>query len=592
MKILQSLRSIKTSIFLGCGAIILAVTFQMSYHNNVPAIPLTPNAPTEAVDENSITNQAFREYTNELFTSELSFSTLSLYYTLSDPGNFDLDNAKATFGTFDSNNSELVMNLKSQLAILSTFNGDELSLENKVTYDLLLEYFALSIDGSIFDLYYEPLTPYTGLQSQLPILLAEFPIRDRSSAQIYLNLLGDMEHYFTSLADYELRKSEAGLFMSDTQLDAVIADCKGFLEMPDNYLLSSFENRLSNIEGLTASEYDSFVLDNTILVTESVIKAYADLISSLELLRGTGTNDLGLCYYESGRNYYGYLLKSNVGTTRSVAEVGTLIKSQMEADLEDLQLALLSEEQEPSTFFHDYSTPEEMVSFLEESIVNTFPESADIVCELKDVPTEMEPYLSPAFYLMPTIDAKEVNTIYLNNAHMTDDLTLYTTLAHEGYPGHLYQTTYYQATDPDPVRSILHYGGYLEGWATYAEMCSYYLTDLPDAKIEQKNASLMLGLYAYTDIGIHSEGWGLADTIKFYSTYGITDTDAITRIYNLVLATPTNYLKYYVGYLEMLELKKDCISAWGDEFSQSRFHKAILDVGPCSFQVLRNYVLD
>lgn len=592
MKITNSLRTIKTSIFLGCVAIILAISFQVSSHNHTTAIPLDIPSTTDSTDASNRTNIAFREYTNDLFTSELSYSTLSLYYTLTDPDAYNIDTSTVSLGSFDSDSTAFVLNLKNQLAMLSTFDIDELTLENKVTYELLLEYFALAIDGSIFDLFYEPLTPYTGLQSQLPILLAEFPIRDKSSAEIYIDLLGDTCNYFSSLLSYEGRKSEAGLFMSDTQLDAVIEDCQAFLDMPDNYLISSFETRLQSIDNLSPEDYDSLILANNTAVTDVVAGAYTSLITGLQQFRGTGTNALGLCYYENGRNYYGYLLQSNVGTTRSVSEVATLIKSQMEDDLEDLQLALLTDTGLESDFFTRYNNAGDMVGFLKNSISHTFPNGADIICELKNIPSEMEPYLSPAFYLMPTIDANEVNTIYLNNAHMSDDLTLYTTLAHEGYPGHLYQTTYYQATNPDPVRSILHYGGYLEGWATYAEMCSYYLTDLPEAKIEQKNSSLMLGLYAYTDIGIHSEGWNLNDTIKFYSTYGITDTDAISRIYNLILATPTNYLKYYVGYLEMLALKKECISTWGEEFSQIRFHQAVLDVGPSSFKILHKYVFE
>ena len=80
------------------------------------------------------------------------------------------------------------------------------------------------------------------------------------------------------------------------------------------------------------------------------------------------------------------------------------------------------------------------------------------------MPEEMEEHLSPAFYMIPAIDNTEENVIYINQAQMNDDLTLFTTLAHEGYPGHLYQTVYYESTDPDPIRSLMDFGGYVEGW--------------------------------------------------------------------------------------------------------------------------------
>ena len=69
----------------------------------------------------------------------------------------------------------------------------------------------------------------------------------------------------------------------------------------------------------------------------------------------------------------------------------------------------------------------------------------------------MEAHLSPAFYMIPALDDTEENVIYVNQAQMGNKLTLYTTLAHEGYPGHLYQTVYYASTKPDPLRSIFNF---------------------------------------------------------------------------------------------------------------------------------------
>lgn len=75
--------------------------------------------------------------------------------------------------------------------------------------------------------------------------------------------------------------------------------------------------------------------------------------------------------------------------------------------------------------------------------------------------------------MVPAIDNTKENVIYINQGHIPDDLDFYTTLAHEGYPGHLYQTTYFASTNPAPLRSLLNFGGYTEGWATYSEMMSY-----------------------------------------------------------------------------------------------------------------------
>ena len=238
------------------------------------------------------------------------------------------------------------------------------------------------------------------------------------------------------------------------------------------------------------------------------------------------------------------------------------------------------------------SDAELILSELAEGIGNAFPEYPATSLEVKYVPEEMEEHLSPAFYMIPAIDNTEENVIYINRSRMGDDLTLFTTLAHEGYPGHLYQTVFFESTDPDPIRSIFDFGGYVEGWATYAEMCSYYLTPLSKEQeiLLQKNSSIILGLYALADMGIHYEGWDRMDTVEFFSRYGITNADTVEQIYELIIGSPGNYLKYYIGYAEFLELKKDWMEKKGEESTQKDFHEAVLTVGPAPFDLVEKYM--
>ena len=82
--------------------------------------------------------------------------------------------------------------------------------------------------------------------------------------------------------------------------------------------------------------------------------------------------------------------------------------------------------------------PVSILKQLEEGIKKCFPEPPKTNVDVKYVPKAMEAHLSPAFYMIPAIDDYQDNVIYVNQAHMGNTLTLYTTLAHEGYPGHLY----------------------------------------------------------------------------------------------------------------------------------------------------------
>ena len=444
-------------------------------------------------------------------------------------------------------------------------------------------------------MYEEPLSLVSGVQTQFPVVLSEYRFYDKEDVDTYLALLETTGEYFDSLIAFEQKKSEAGLFMADYAADTVIEQCQAFLDMGDgNYLYSTFVDRIGVVKELTEKEKSDYIQDNALVVSDNIIPAYEKLTAEIEKLKGTGQNEKGLAGLPQGKEYYELAVRQSTGSDRSVEEMKDLTRRQISDDLTAMEqvLGITAEEAQETAKEMGENNAELILNELEQGISGTFPEAPDTTLEVKYVPEEMEEHLSPAFYMIPAIDNTNENVIYINRAHMNDDLTLFTTLAHEGYPGHLYQTIYYESTDPDPLRSIFSFGGYVEGWATYAEMGSYYLMPLSkeQATLLQKNNSIILGLYTLADIGIHYEGWTRMDTVAFFSNYGITDTDTVERIYELIIGSPGNYLKYYIGYVEFLELKKDWISEKGEEFSQKEFHEAVLKVGPAPFDIVEDYM--
>ena len=544
-------------------------------------------------------NEAFREYTENLFCDAVAASTISLHYTLKEPEKFGITEEKAVWGEAGQDPEAVRASAENMQRALETFDYDSLNMQNRITYDILEYEVASSSEAADYILYEEPLSLVSGAQTQYPVVLSEYPFYDRQDADIYLQLLETTGDYFDSLLVFERKKAEEGLFMSDQSLDTVLEQCRSFLDMGDgNYLYSTFADRIGELADLSEKEKSEYIQDNALAVEDYIFPAYEKLMRGLEELRGSGSNEKGLCCFPEGRAYYELLARRSVGTGRTVEEMRSLIREQMEDDLSAMEqiLGAAAEEAEESARANasilGENAPQLILDRLKEKIRIAFPEMPEAELEVKYVPEEMEEHLSPAFYMIPAIDNTEENVIYINRGHMSDDLTLFTTLAHEGYPGHLYQTVYYESTDPDPLRSVMDFGGYVEGWATYAEMCSYYLTPLPEqqAAVLQKNSSLILGLYALADIGIHYDGWDLMDTVAFYSNYGITDTETVREIYELIIGSPANYLKYYVGYVEFLELKKEWAEASDGSFSQKEFHQAVLDVGPAPFEIVEKYL--
>ena len=568
-------------------------------------------------------NRAFEEFTKEVFCREVASNTISLHYTLKNPEDYGIEETAVTFGGFETEKDAILASVENLQQAMAEYDYGDLSVENRLTYDVLDYYLERTEADAKYILYEEPLGLVSGVQTQLPVILSEYPFYDKEDVDTYLELMKTTPEYFEELTEFEQAKSKAGLFMSDEAAQEVITQCKSFMNMGEsNYLISTFVERIKQVEGLSEEEKSKYIQKNALMLSSYVLPAYSKLVAKLQTLMGTGENDMGLCYLPEGKEYYEEVVEDATGSSRSVAELKGLTKQQIIADLEAMEkvLGIAGEEEieeqdaeqgeelaeEPSeeqdidrveeqaieTMSMDAADPVAILNSLEEEITKAFPESPDTTVSVKYVPEAMEEHLSPAFYMIPAIDNYEDNVIYVNQAHMGNALTLFTTLAHEGYPGHLYQTVYYASTDPDPLRSIFNFGGYVEGWATYAEMCSYSLAPLTreQSTLLQKNSSIILGLYTLADIGIHYEGWSRMDTFSFFSNYGISDIDTVNRIYDLILGSPGNYLKYYIGYLEFLELKKEWVAEKGEKFSQKEFHEAVLSVGPAPFELVEKYI--
>lgn len=547
-------------------------------------------------------DQRFQTYTNELFRQELSGNTLSLHYTLKNPDTYHIMDTPVSLGSYQTDASYVCASLENSLSLLHSYDKSKLSGNHQITYGILEAHLTSSLRESQYLLYEEPLAPLTGTQAQLPVLLSEYQFYKKQDIDTYLALLGEIPEYFASILTFEEEKAKQGLFMSLSQADAIIEECETFINLQENnYLYSSFSERIQSLD-LSPKITDAYIEKNSDCIKQYVIPAYEQLKQGITSLRETGTNSGGLCHLPKGIPYYELLVATETGSSRSIPELQQLTKKQIKEDLFSIQKTLsdISDDQpSPSSDFFksqgvvlEDSNPSAILSSLKTKLSGHFPAPPNVNVQIKYVSKEMETYLSPAFYLIPAIDNTEENIIYINNGHMSDDISLYTTLAHEGYPGHLYQTTYFAGQNPNPIRNLLDFGGYTEGWATYSEMLSYYFAPIekPQATLMQKNTSILLGLYALADMGIHYDGWSLFDTIAFFRGYGITDTDAIEEIYDLILSDPANYLKYYIGYIEFLELKKEAITLWGEDFSQERFHKAVLDIGPAPFDLIRKHI--
>lgn len=528
-------------------------------------------------------NQEFETFTLQLFCEEVSSSSLTLHYTLENPDVYGITILPETMGSFSTDPTYTGLVLENYLAALRQFPYDRLSAKHRFTYDILSAYFQNAKQGLSYCLYDEPLSPITGIHAQLPILLAEYRLETSRDIQSYFALLEQLPAYFDSLIQYENNKAKQGLFFSEKTLSQVLEQCRTFLNLEqDHYLYTTFRERLEQMDLLTPQQIEDYAKQYQTLLTDCLCNSYECLYTALRNLSPYCNSHQGLCNLPKGRDYYQYLILTEVGSSRTIAEIQNLIQQQMHQDLSIIQTYLQTHSLTQLADVTITGTAEELLQSLKQDTALQFPTPSKVAFQVKEVPTSLANYVSPAFYIIPPLDQTDENTIYLNQPEKMDDLERFTTLAHEGYPGHLYQNTYFAGTDPDPIRQILSFGGYTEGWATYAEMCSYSLLPIDSETAEFLRAyhSLFLGLYAMSDIGIHDHGWQMEDLTDYFQKFGVHESTSLQELYDYIVADPANYLKYYVGFLEILELKK------GTSLSPKAFHKALLEIGPAPFDLI------
>ena len=549
------------------------------------------NAQTSTIDYALADNEAFNNYTNDLFCNSVTSDTVTLHSLLEHPKDYGIDDYEVTLGNIDLEELDLVNDITEALNELLTFDRSSLSQSQQVTYDELKRYLETQLEYSDLYLFNTQLSTTIGIQVQLPLIFAEYSFEEEKDVTEYITLMCDTDRFFQNIVDYETLRSKSGYFMQDELANEIITQCQTFVQSADSgFLITTFDERLDTLNNISDEQKEEYKKQNLSAIQEHLVKGYNILIDGLNSLLGSNTYKGGLKNYPNGDKYFEYLLKYNLGWSKSVEELNALADKYLKKNLIAMQ-KLLVNEPTLSTAFESFSfgisNPADIISDLKNKIKEDFPDAPDVDCTINYISDSLKDYASPAMYFTPQLDNISVNSIYINPSE-SDSNTLYATMAHEGYPGHMYQMTYFTASNPNPIRFILQPNGFVEGWATYCELHSYSYANTGNDKLNSlaaANYATILCLYAKMDIGINYYGWDESNTASFLSDYGFDSTVAKT-IFNSIVSEPANYCKYVLGYIGFSELKETAQSRLGDKFNLKEFHKFIMDLGPVTFDTL------
>lgn len=560
----------------------------------------------QASTQTSLKQKKFERFLNSCFREYAAENTVTLHFKLSNPSAYGIKTpVSPTYG--DLSSDALKKNCsrsKELLQKLYTFPTSSLTKKQKLTWQIFQDYLNESIMNEKYILYSSPLGT-NGLQSEIPVTLSEYRLDNEKDIKDYLSLVNQVPELFTQILDFEQERRNAGLISPSFVISDTIDQIDQFLNASEenNPLIQSFEDRLTEVESLSKDHKASYIANNRLLVTDKVLPAYKSLKTSLQAYTNDSKNTSSkerLCEYKNGQDYYKFLLMSNVGTDFSPEDCITILESQLKNTVKDIS-SLTTKNKDLYTEYLSatpaLSAPKEIMNTLKNDSLIDFPEIKNISCQLKNVPDALSGTSACAFYLVPPIDSTKDNIIYINKSRV-DSNELFSTLAHEGYPGHLYQTNYFLTTNPSPLRTFLHCAGYDEGWGTYAQLYSYNFIEFKNVdeqttkqlrQLYRDNDLLSLSLSSLCDLYVNYKNYDENALANYLQTYGI-DKDSAQNLYRYVIENPTTYLSYSIGYYELDQLKQTMSDSLGKAFKISDFHEAVLNVGSCNFSILRQEI--
>ena len=559
------------------------------------AKPTTPQDPKAQFDALS----------RELFVDIVSADGISLQYALVDPSAYDIpETASTSLRGFTL--EELQQGAKDDLELeqkLGQIDRAALTPAQQQTYDAIAWLINIGhmTDGLELYVSYNS-SSNDAMVTTLPQMLIDYRIETEKDVEHYLALLSELPRVFQEGLTLEQQRAEAGLYMPERVMDEVVKNGRTFLSDPESHvMLISFEDRLAQVPNLDDAKKQDYLAKNRSLWLEQIVPAAGALLDGLDALRSscrplTGYAGMG----EDGKTFYSYLALTTTGWEGTMEEMIAAVDDELAACLRMMFFAQNSLSGAYDNVIDYLSEPldlgsaEQMLEQLRVKSETDFLPLGNVQYQVKRVPLTLQDSSAPAYYLLPPIDRATVNTIYINPSKQSEQMPqeVFDTLAHEGYPGHLYQRNYYVQTEPDPLRTRLSFLGYTEGWATYAAEWAVDWVGLNEeaaSTLRYVNRIDSL-LAARIDLGVHYEGWDLEQTAKYLAGFGISDAETADSVYLAVITDPTNPLPYVVGAIELRGMRLRAQKELGDAFDLPSFHQAVLDCGPAPFGIVNQSV--
>lgn len=592
-------------------ALLLALVFALAFVSCVkkpepdpettkPPVTVSPDntpAATDNAGEKSEDDALFEEIAHDVLVGILTSDGLTYHQFVKDPAYFGIKEEDIERGwgdyTLEAHNESYKEN-DDVAERLKAVDPEKLSKENRVAYENLTMTLSFAEDTRDMFYYEEPLLPLNGEHTMLPLMMTMYEISTPEDAEYYLVLLEDIPRYLGQIADFEEQKAERGLFMTENALDQVLETCRKYVEQGENFFLVDSFGEMLDAAGLDLSSDSRAALieRNRSCVVENILPAYASLASRLEALRGKCSAFVGACDRgDEAVRRYAFAARSAAACDLSTDKMAELLNDYAGSLLGKLMRILFSDPDAANRFGGKITSgdAETDVEYLLTLIDGVYPAIPEQKIDFVDVPEAVGEDFSPAAYLISAFDDPSRNVVMFNPT--SDNNTMLMTLAHECFPGHLYQTQFFRNSRVPLMQQAIAPTGYSEGWAVFSELfiagrASKY--NVNDCLLEQYNSIICnILIPAYVSIKVNTEGWDTDDILEYLSNYGLNSEDYANILFEYSVNMPTYFFNYAMGLVNTMRIYEK-VNPTTDQ-QKAAFFKEYLEFGPCYYDILNKH---
>lgn len=543
-------------------------------------------------DVGNIENQEkFDMFIDELVKDEVSSDFLSYHYLLVDGESFGVEKPEVSLGSLSLDSSlEAIEETKQVLNELHEFKIKELTPSQQNIYELLEIRLQENIEYEKY-LNFDYCFGDNLVNDNLITNFTEYRISNKEDVEDFIQLLNDSDRYIQEGIERTQELANDGYIQNELIKDSIVESCEKFIKSEEiEKYFSSTLKEIDDIADEDKIEYEKEVSQAVNEVMQPAYQKIIDLFKELPKSKYQGS----LSEIENGKDYYEYLLKTKVGSFRDAEEWIEILEEEMVDTITSwVTIMFMNDniEEEIENVNLGYDNAVEMVKALEKSIDEEFPKIDQVKYRVSYLDASVANELTSAYYVIPPIDATNQNVIKVN-PNQTDLVSLYSTLAHEGFPGHLYQNNYAIQNKQPVIYRLLDYSGSSEGWAEYVGMNAYRIGNIgSDSYQEYMRYYDYLNriLVQYVDLRVHYSNWAVEDISDYLDEIGLIN-DIAQSLYETAVQYPAIYAPYSLGVYEVFRLREMAEKELGNKFKAIEFNQAYLDAGTVHFSSIEKAI--